>query len=614
MTDQDDLAGFLESHHPFDAMASGDRDTLISEGAIGSLSAGDPLFATGDRVGRYSILLSGTIDLIADEGDLITRYQAGEGVGARMLLRGGVATATARATEDCSLLQIPARAFHSLLERSAPFRAFNARHVSGAHRALPASPDPAATMVSTPISDLMTPDPIMVPEDTTVADAADLMTRHRISCVLVGEAGNLTGMLTTGDLTGRVLAAGRDGTVPVHAVMTPDPATLSPDTPIFEALLLMSERSFGHLPIVAEGRTVGIVTRTNLIRRQTVSAVSMIVEIGKQDDPAAFKRIVDGVPGLLSQLVGSGVEPHHIGQLITSVTDAVTRRLLVLAERDLGPPPVPYLWLACGSQGRQEQTGVSDQDNCLILDDAYDESGHGAYFEALARSVCDGLNACGYFYCPGDMMATNPRWRQPLAVWRRYFQGWIDRPDPKAQMLSSVMFDLRPIAGEEALFQGLQRETLEAAKKNSIFRAHLIANSLKHQPPLSLFRGFALVRSGEHKNMLDLKHSGTVPIVDLARVYALDGGVEDVNTRARLLGARAAGSLSKGGADDLVDALDLIGRTRLENQARQIREGEAPDNFMAPSSLSALERSHLKDAFGVVKSLQSTLGALRSAG
>ncbi|MCB1992492.1 MAG: cyclic nucleotide-binding protein, partial [Geminicoccaceae bacterium] len=135
----------------------------------------------------------------------------------------------------------------------------------------------------------------------------------------------------------------------------------------------------------------------------------------------------------------------------------------------------------------------------------------------------------------------------------------------------------------------------------------MIANSLKHTPPIGFLGGFALIRSGEHKDTVDLKHGGIVPIVDLARVYALDGGIEEVNTRERLIAARAAGSLSEAGAGDLVDAYDLISRIRLEHQARQVRDGNRPDNFMAPASLSALERRYLKDAFGVVKSMQAAL-------
>ena len=235
------------------------------------------------------------------------------------------------------------------------------------------------------------------------------------------------------------------------------------------------------------------------------------------------------------------------------------------------------------------------------------------YFLALAKFVSDGLDAAGYFYCPGDMMATNPVWCQPLRVWREYFRKWVATPDPKAQMLASVMFDLRAIGGAVSLFRDLQEETLEMAAKNSIFVAHMIANSLTHSPPLGLLRGFATIRSGEHKNHIDMKHNGVVPVTDLGRVYALIGQMEVANTRARLAGAEDAGVISTWGARDLMEGYDLIAQTRLENQARLVRSGRKPDNFLAPSDLSDFERSHLRDAFVVVRTMQSAIGSARGA-
>lgn len=177
-------------------------------------------------------------------------------------------------------------------------------------------------------------------------------------------------------------------------------------------------------------------------------------------------------------------------------------------------------------------------------------------------------------------------------------------------MLASVMFDLRPIAGDTALFGALQDETLAMARENSIFVRHMIGNSLKHTPPLGLFRGLSVIRSGEHKNTLDLKHAGVVPVVDLGRVYALKGAITAVNTRERLVEAGAIGVISQSGARDLLDAYDLICETRLQHQARQIAAGKPPDNFLAPDTLSDLERNHLRDAFLIVKTMQSALGSL----
>ena len=222
--------------------------------------------------------------------------------------------------------------------------------------------------------------------------------------------------------------------------------------------------------------------------------------------------------------------------------------------------------------------------------------------------VSDWLDTGGYFYCPVDMMANNPCWFQPVRVWRDDFKGWIAKPNPEAQMLASVMFDLRPIGGAFDLFADLQADTLAAARSNSIFVAHMISNTLKHTPPLGLLRGFATIRSGEHRNTLDLKHNGVVPVVDLARIYALQGELPEANTRARLKAAEANSVLSASGARDLLDAYDLIAETRLEHQVQLVKSGKKPDNYLPPSDLSDFERSHLRDAFVVVKTMQSAVG------
>jgi len=206
------------------------------------------------------------------------------------------------------------------------------------------------------------------------------------------------------------------------------------------------------------------------------------------------------------------------------------------------------------------------------------------------------------------MMATAARWRQPLRVWRNYFSKWINKPNTEAQMLASVMFDLRPIGGDFSLFENLQANTLQAASANSIFVAHMVSNSLKHTPPLGLLRGLATIRSGEHKSTVDLKHNGVVPIVDLARIYALQGRVSAVNTRARLEAAAKLGIVSATGAKDLISAYDLIADTRLEHQVALVKSGQAPDNFLPPANLPDFDRSHLRDAFVVVKTMQSAVG------
>ena len=205
-------------------------------------------------------------------------------------------------------------------------------------------------------------------------------------------------------------------------------------------------------------------------------------------------------------------------------------------------------------------------------------------------------------------MAMTPRGGQPEEVWQGYFRDGTLHPSPEAQMLASVMFDLRAIGGDGALLGDLQDGTLDAASKNSIFIAHMVGNSLKHRPPLGLIGGFATIRSGEHRHHIDMKHNGVVPVTDLARVYALQGRIGTVNTRARLEEAEARGVISATGGRDLIAAYDMIQTVRLENQAHLVRAGRRPDNYLSPADLSDFERSHLRDAFVVVRGMQSAVG------
>ena len=590
----------LEHSPPYDHLPDSVRSEVAGFMRRIDAKAGEQIYSLGDRLEGLYLLAEGQVEVHAETGALVSVLGPGQSFGERGLMRDGLAVTDAMTSDGATLFLLPTATFHALIAEHPSVERFFTRPIRSAGAAVQA-------LTATPISELMIRDPLTCRAGDTIASVAAMMRDRAVSCILVTKKGTLKGIVTSGDLTNRALAESLPADTPVRDVMTPDPISLQPDALGADVLHAMLERGIGHLPVVEGGLVTGILTQTDLTRYQATSSANLIREIVKCSSAKGLAQVVGRIPNLLVNLVGSGSPHEATARLITEIGDAVTRRLLTLAEAALGPAPVPYLWLACGSQGRQEQTGVSDQDNCLFIADDMKPK-HDAYFEALARFVSDGLNTCGYYYCPGDMMATNPRWRQPVRVWRDYFAGWVREPDPMAQMLASVMFDLRPISGDESLFHNLQAETLERASANSIFVAHMVSNSLKHTPPLSLLRGFATIRSGEHKDTLDLKLKGVVPIVDLGRVYALQGRLGMVNTLARLKAAVAEGIISGSGGHDLIDAYDLIAETRLRHQAERVRSGEKPDNFMMPASLSDLERSHLRDAFVVVKTMQSALG------
>ncbi|MQQ09711.1 CBS domain-containing protein [Epibacterium sp. SM1979] len=593
------ITRFLKSVHPYDALEPDALTLLAQQFKARRYQAGDWIYRYDTPAPGLFLIHEGGVEVTDSNGAVVSHLGLRNSFGERGLLRDGITVTNARAEEDSLILMLSPQDFEAFRSQSAAARKFFDRSRM--------EKTTNQTLANSRVQDLMAVEPkICAPEDS-VHTAAQIMRDHRISSLCVGSGRQLLGILTTKDMTNKVVAEGLSPETPVGAIMARDPMTLPPTALGSDVLHLMISRRIGHVPIVENDVLVGMITQTDLTRFQAVTSAELLHHIAEADSADQMSEVTARIPALLVHLVGTGNRHEVVTRLITDVADAVTLRLLELAEAQFGPAPVPYLWLACGSQGRREQTGVSDQDNCLILHDDVAE-GDMPYFRTLAKFVSDGLNTCGYVYCPGDMMATNPRWCQPLKVWNEYFNTWINKPDPEAQMLASVMFDLRAIAGDRSLFTDLQERTLEEAQKNSIFVAHMVSNSLKHMPPLGLLRGLATIRSGEHKNQLDLKHNGVVPVVDLARIYALQGELTSVNTRARLEEAAHAGGLSSSGAHDLLDAYDMIAETRLQHQATLIKQGKAPDNYLLPAELSDLERSHLRDAFVVVKTMQSAVG------
>lgn len=606
----------LASHRVFKYLPVPERLALSSRMRVDTHVPGAEVADASALDDTVFWLLEGRVAMQDGEGHVLFELEAdelfGAGFGHGLALQRAVAVAPSR------IAAVAASTLSELAERAPALRHFLPPVlVQGAgrqplERARLGSA--ALDLTTMPVHALVKRAPVTVGPDTPIREAARLMNEQRVSAVMITERDHLFGLVTDRDLRNRVIAADLDTGRPIADIATLAPMTIEAHHPAFDALLLMARHNIHHVPVLDGQCIVGMITDTDLTEQHSTSAVYLVGEVYKQHAVEGLQALAGKVGMLQGHLAAAEATAYSTGHIITAVTDAITVRLLQLAEARLGPAPVPYAWVAAGSQARNEQTARSDQDNCLVIDDRYDPKAHGEYFRELARFVCDGLDACGYVHCPGGIMAMTDEWRQPRHRWAEYFARWVDRPEPKALMLTCVFFDLRAIHGDATLLEGLRREVLRRTQGNTIFLAHMVSNALDHQPPLGMFGGLTTIRTGEHKGTIDLKHSGVVPIVDLARIYALAGGNPAVNTHDRLLGAAASGAISEDSARDLRNALEFLAFMRIQHQARRIANGQPPDNFLDPRDISSFERRLLKDAFGVVHALQQVLGQRYLAG
>ena len=610
----EDLAirDFLAQAPPFDQLTDEELNGAVSSIEIFYRRAGDVLLRPGDVNRHLYLIRKGAVEVRDEQGRLHNRYAAGEWVGFRSLLNNGRVIMEVRVIEDALLYAVPGDLFLKFYRAHEAFRGFFAESGRKSLRhALDVALPSDGGLLTLSACDVAGDPLVEIGPGLPIREAAAHMAERDASALLVMEEDRLAGIVTDRDFCTRAVARALPPEAPASAIMTPDPVTIEADARAADALLLMARHNIRHLPVVAQenGRTriAGLITATRLIRQQSQNPVFLANDIARArdlDELVAFSR---RLPQALVTLVDAGLPAHDITYAISTLGTAITRRVITLAEERLGPPPVPYAFIVAGSLARREQTVHTDQDNAIILSDDYDEAAHGNYFAELATRVNDALDKCGYVYCPGDVMARNEKWRQPLARWRDYFRQWILSPEPKALMHASIFFDRRFVHGDATLLETLCNEVRDLARDNTIFLAHMAANALHYRPPLGFFRQFVLERSGREEPALDMKKRGVVPIIDLVRVHALAAGTPAVSTRHRLQEAAAAGELSEEGMKELLDAFDFISLVRLRHQAARIRAGKEPDNFVAPEELSALERRHLKDAFDVVRTMQAAL-------
>lgn len=598
----------VAASRPLQPLSHRARDEVLAQAQHIDAADGSLLVAAGDLSQAVWCVAQGAVLLSDADLGLSVRLNPGDWLGWSVSPQRALQSWQAQAVGSCQLWRWSPQDVQSWCRKHPVLQYFFAIAASEAGAAAGAAGASGGQLLGMPLRRLAQRSPITLPPHASIQKAAALMAQERVSSVLLVDAqGGLQGILTDRDLRTRVIAHGLDITRPVSDVATLNPATVQASRPAFEALLLMARLGVHHVPVLDEDRLLGMVTSTDLTEQSSRSPVYFVRQIAHQKDLDGLRAHTDRVPALQRQLADSGASAYSTGHMISAVTDAVTVRLIECAHARLGPAPVPYVWVAAGSQARCEQSAKSDQDNCLILDDRFDAARHGAYFEALARQVCDGLAACGYVHCPGEMMAMNPTWCQPKRVWLDYFEKWIDQPKPKALMLTCVFFDLRAVHGDASLLEAVRAAVAARTRGNSLFLAHMVGNALKHRPPLGLFGQISVSHRGEHAGTIDLKHAGTVPIIDLARIYALSAGLSVANTQERLESCAAAGEVSEQSARDLRDAFDVLSRLRIAHQVRQSVRGVQPDNHLALDELANLERSQLKEAFGVIQTLQGVL-------
>ena len=615
----DEVVSFFSEHPPFDELTETQLSNLASSTEIAYFRAGSEILKLSAPIQDLYVIRSGAVEICRRDGALFNRLEAGDVFGQTGLLMNRRVRYPAVALEDSLIYCIPSEVFNTLFDDNENFADFFDLNAGSQLRQAISAKTDANDLTTVKVKDLLLREVITITKDTSVKDAAVIMTEENISSLLVTDPdiplpndpddddGQVVGIITDRDLRSRVLATDRPTTTPVEEAMTSHLVMIDENTYVFEAMLTMLRQNVHHLPIVHRRKPIGVLSLSDMLYHESQSSILFVKGIFGQQSVEELQSYAEQLPSVFLRLVKEDANSHMIGSAMAVIGRSFKQRLLELAEQELGPPPIKYCLLAMGSMGRDEQLIVTDQDNALILENSYQPELHDAYFAALAKYVSDGLAACGYSYCSGEIMATNPEWRMTLSQWQKLFSNWIDNPEPKALLNSSIFFDLDGVAGQTRWATQLQKFIAYKAKASPVFLACLARNALNRTPPLGFFKDFVMEKDGEHKNSINLKRRGTAPITDVIRVHALAIGCRLQNSFERLDEIKQASTLPPGKAQDLSDALEYIAMVRIRHQAADIEAERTPDNNIEPENLSSFEKRNLKEAFQVLSNAQNYL-------
>ncbi|MEW5787385.1 MAG: DUF294 nucleotidyltransferase-like domain-containing protein [Pseudomonadota bacterium] len=465
--------------------------------------------------------------------------------------------------------------------------------------------------LTTPLATLLRRAPLTCPPEQPVREALAAMRQERVGSILVADPERRPlGVFTLNDLRDRVAVVPCDLERPISAVMTPRPFCLPGDATALEAALAMARRLIHHVLVTdGEGRILGVVSEKDLFALQRLGVGNIAAALAEAQDLATLVDAAADIRRLARLLMAQGLEAEQLTRLISELNDQLSQRILYLAFADAGLEDLAWCWLALGSEGRLEQTLLTDQDNGLIFAVPEGETPESVRQRLLpvAQRINQDLAACGFTLCKGEIMAGNPKWCLSADEWRDTFSEWLFRGDAPVLLNASIFFDFRPLAGDATLAGNLRAWLNEKLKGNRRFLKLMTLNALGNRPPLGLVRDFVTDGEGNESGTIDLKLHGTTLFVDAARIFALASGSTETGSVARLRSAAAAWKLDDGEVNGWIEAFHHVQQLRLRLHQQRLEHEQPLSNRVAPDSLSTLDRSFLKEALRQAKKLQGRL-------
>lgn len=618
-----DNLSLLRNYPPFDQLEEVAGIFLLPKLSVINKAEGEIVVSPQQGVARsIFIIIEGKVRAtsVATESSDAEEWtlSPGEFFPIRAVTTQQASTYTFRATQPCKLLEIDAPSFQKLLELSPVISKhcnnYLARLVSESRKQLQsqfAQQAVESQSLNTRLQDLIKRPAIAVTENTPIIDAIRIMGDEETgSVIVVNDQQTPIGLMTQTDVVRRVILGGVSLQNSIAEVMTVPPAVLQQSATAYDAMLAMAAHGIRHLIIIDDGgKLTGVISERDLFALQRVGLGQVRRKIEKAENAFTLKSAMRDIQHTVFNMLAQGVGAEQLTRFISTLNDAITDRVLRLNLTKHDLKDIQWTWLAFGSEGREEQTLSTDQDNGIVY-----LTGPGQNATALkerlmafALDVNKDLDTVGFPLCQGEIMASNPKWCMTLEEWQDCFRHWIREPHPDALLNATIFFDFRPLFGRFDLAERMAEALTRESRSNSGFLRMLASNAMSATPPLGVIRDFQTEADENGEPFIDLKKFGARIFVDAARVMALANGIQTPSTATRLRDTAQCVGGSGTDTEAFIEAFHFIQLMRLRLQHLDLKDGGLGNNRIYIKRLNQLDRRILKEAFKQAKNLQQRL-------
>lgn len=527
--------------------------------------------------------------------------------GISILLNESVAIRSLEIQDNTSFYTFPKNVFISLCDEYEDFKyhftnTFGKRMLDKTYSNLMAKKrsdkEESIQFFSNSISSVIRRNVLFCGANNSIKDAAILMKQHRCSSILIKQEGRFIGITTDQDFRNKVVAADLKSSNPISDIMSSPLISMTEHSSVFEAFIKIMKTGVKHLAVINnENDAIGVISNSDLINAQGKLPFLFIKEINKAVSYEEISQKQKQLPQSIYTLINEGAKAQNINNFVTAITDAILEKLIKFAIAEIGQPPVKFAFMVMGSEGRKEQTLKTDQDNAIIFEDVNEGELEfvNAYFLKLGEYVCNMLDKIGYEFCKGDIMAKNPKWCQPISIWKNYFKEWIYNASREGLLQTSIFFDFRIGYGKSSLVNELRENLFDFLDNRKVFFRYMAENTSHFRLPIGIFGNFIVESKGKLKNTFDIK-GAMMLVVDFARIYALQNKISATNTMERLELLYKKNVISESDYNDISHSYSYMMNLRFINQIHGIiNEGREPDNNINPKKLSRIEQKTLKE-------------------